>query len=177
MKIFTSADILDPVVGASEQKLHAAISDHKHQAVIFEQADELFPTVDVGVTGSVQRLVGVALKALDERCFEDGNLSGVEQPPFLMILEVRRADALHGRILRRAKLIHLDDFLDQEAQRRLFARLLRMEAAAVDEFVDLAIQRTGAECERIVREAGVKAVRRAIAAQSGSAAFAKEDFQ
>jgi SpoVK/Ycf46/Vps4 family AAA+-type ATPase len=131
--------------------LHEALCDVNFQVVIFEKADELFQNTQrgVGTTGSVQRLTGVALKALDERrqC----------ERPFLAILEVDDVESLHERVVRRAKHVRLTGKLDSEAQRRLFARLGR-----VDELVDLTVSRSGAECERMVREAGVRAVRRAI---------------
>jgi hypothetical protein len=53
-------------------------------------------------------------------------------------------------------MVRLDSGLDEDAQRRMFSRLKG------DLATDMSVMRTGAEIERMVREAGMRAVRRLV---------------
>jgi len=163
-----AADVLRAVVGESEKNLAKLLTDVR--AIIFEDADQLFPADLTETTGAVQRLLPTFLHAIDHL---------VNQTSCLVVLTTRDAALLHPRIVSRlACSVGLDSTIDRNSRETLFSKWLGYSSGLVGAAVEASEGMTGSGCARLMREAGVKAITRYISKRDSSeAAITCDDFK
>ena len=156
--ILLPSEILDPVVGLAEKKLHSIFSSAKGAAIIIENGEELFPCVSD--TGSVQRLLPTVLSCLDRY-------------PTVAFLTTRSMALIHPRLLRRCNAsAQLDAELSETPRTEMVRARLRATDAVVEAAIGASAGFNGAAVDRMLRDAGV----RAIARHRGGVCFKVEDF-
>ena len=172
--ILKPADLLDAVVGSSEKKLASllkAVSNRggERLVVVFEDCDILFPNDKIS-SKSIRRLLPTLLSLIDR----------ASNRLVLLFTACEIKDLSHRLRRRSIAEIRLTGVLDEHQRERLIRRFLsRGKVAVSDEIVKIAISVSkgfsGAAIDRLVREAGVKAIRRGIR-KGSTLEFSPEDF-
>ena len=163
--VLKAAEVLSAIVGESEKRLAGLLKGAR--ALIIEDADQLWPSNDE-VTGAVQRLLPTLLHGLDHL---------VNQDSCLIVMTSRDASLVHPRVMKRvACSVVLDSHLETDSRTRLFTKwtggredIAKAAASASKGF-------TGASCSKMMREAGIRAIKRLIKDELPIASLSLEDF-